>query len=54
VNNDSAVLLEVFLGVGLFTAVVLILVFVILAARLATSRSSSTTNSNWPYRSAAS
>jgi Na+-transporting NADH:ubiquinone oxidoreductase subunit F len=33
VNNDSAVLLEVFLGVGLFTAVVLILVFVILAAR---------------------
>jgi Na+-transporting NADH:ubiquinone oxidoreductase subunit F len=33
VNIDSAVLQEVLLGVGLFTAVVLILVFVILAAR---------------------
>jgi Na+-transporting NADH:ubiquinone oxidoreductase subunit F len=33
VNIDSAVFQEVFLGVGLFTAVVLILVFVILAAR---------------------
>jgi len=33
VNIDSAVLLEVLLGVGLFTAVVLILVFVILVAR---------------------
>jgi len=33
VNIDSAVLQEVILGVGLFTAVVLILVFVILAAR---------------------
>jgi Na+-transporting NADH:ubiquinone oxidoreductase subunit F len=33
VNIDSAVLLQVFLGVGLFSAVVLILVFVILAAR---------------------
>ena len=32
-NIDSAVLLQVFLGVGLFSAVVLILVFVILAAR---------------------
>ena len=32
-NIDSAVLQEVLLGVGLFTAVVLILVFVILAAR---------------------
>ena len=32
-NIDSAVLLEVLLGVGLFTAIVLILVFVILAAR---------------------
>ena len=32
-NIDSAVLLEVLLGVGLFTAVVLILVFVILLAR---------------------
>ena len=32
-NIDSAVLQEVILGVGLFTAVVLILVFVILAAR---------------------
>jgi Na+-transporting NADH:ubiquinone oxidoreductase subunit F len=33
VNIDSAVLQEVMLGVGLFTAVVLILVFVILVAR---------------------
>jgi Na+-transporting NADH:ubiquinone oxidoreductase subunit F len=33
VNIDSAVLQEVLLGVGLFTAIVLILVFVILAAR---------------------
>jgi len=33
VNIDSAVLQEVILGVGLFTAVVLILVFVILVAR---------------------
>jgi Na+-transporting NADH:ubiquinone oxidoreductase subunit F len=33
VNIDTAVLQEVILGVGLFTAVVLILVFVILAAR---------------------
>jgi len=33
VNIDSAVLQEVLLGVGLFTAVVLVLVFVILAAR---------------------
>jgi Na+-transporting NADH:ubiquinone oxidoreductase subunit F len=33
VNIDTAVLQEVLLGVGLFTAVVLILVFVILAAR---------------------
>jgi Na+-transporting NADH:ubiquinone oxidoreductase subunit F len=33
VNIDSAVLQQVFLGVGLFTAVVLILVFVILVAR---------------------
>jgi Na+-transporting NADH:ubiquinone oxidoreductase subunit F len=33
VNIDSAVLQEVLLGVGLFTAVVLILVFVILVAR---------------------
>jgi Na+-transporting NADH:ubiquinone oxidoreductase subunit F len=33
VNIDSSVLQEVLLGVGLFTAVVLILVFVILAAR---------------------
>jgi Na+-transporting NADH:ubiquinone oxidoreductase subunit F len=33
VNIDSAVLQEVLLGVGLFTAVVLILVFVILLAR---------------------
>jgi Na+-transporting NADH:ubiquinone oxidoreductase subunit F len=33
VNIDSAVFQEVLLGVGLFTAVVLILVFVILAAR---------------------
>lgn len=32
-NIDSAVLQEVLLGVGLFTAVVLVLVFVILAAR---------------------
>ena len=32
-NIDSAVLQEVLLGVGLFTAIVLILVFVILAAR---------------------
>ena len=32
-NIDSAILQQVFLGVGLFTAVVLILVFVILAAR---------------------
>ena len=32
-NIDSAVLLEVLLGVGLFTAIVLVLVFVILAAR---------------------
>ena len=32
-NIDSAVLLEVLLGVGLFSAVVLVLVFVILAAR---------------------
>ena len=32
-NIDSAVLLEVLLGVSLFTAIVLILVFVILAAR---------------------
>ena len=32
-NIDSAVLLEVLLGVGLFTTVVLVLVFVILAAR---------------------
>ena len=32
-NIDSAVLLEVLLGVGLFTAIVLILVFVILVAR---------------------
>jgi Na+-transporting NADH:ubiquinone oxidoreductase subunit F len=33
VNIDSAVLLEVLLGVGLFSAIVLVLVFVILAAR---------------------
>jgi len=33
VNIDTAVLLEVLLGVGLFTAIVLVLVFVILAAR---------------------
>jgi Na+-transporting NADH:ubiquinone oxidoreductase subunit F len=33
VNIDSAVLLQVSLGVGLFTAVILVLVFVILAAR---------------------
>jgi len=33
VNIDSAVLLEVLLGVGLFTTVVLVLVFVIIAAR---------------------
>ena len=32
-NIDSAVMLQVFLGVGLFSAVILILVFVILAAR---------------------
>ena len=32
-NIDSAVLLEVLLGVGLFTTVVLVLVFVIIAAR---------------------
>ena len=32
-NIDTAVLQEVILGVGLFTAIVLILVFVILAAR---------------------
>ncbi len=32
-NIDSAVLLEVLLGVGLFTAIILILVFVILLAR---------------------
>ena len=32
-NIDSAVLLQVLLGVGLFTAVVLVLVFVILVAR---------------------
>jgi Na+-transporting NADH:ubiquinone oxidoreductase subunit F len=33
VNIDSSVLLEVLLGVGLFTAIILILVFVILSAR---------------------
>ena len=32
-NIDSSVLLEVLLGVGLFTAIILILVFVILLAR---------------------
>ena len=32
-NIDSAVLLQVSLGVGLFTAVILVLVFIILAAR---------------------
>ena len=32
-NIDSSVVLEVLLGVGLFTAIILILVFVILVAR---------------------
>ncbi|MEJ2299647.1 MAG: 2Fe-2S iron-sulfur cluster-binding protein [Woeseiaceae bacterium] len=32
-NIDSAVILQVLLGVGLFTAVILVLVFVILVAR---------------------